>query len=84
MGYWNKIRQDFPDTFERMAALEAEIGATCLRDNGQPLPLRELDPDRGDHLAEPSFECSLLCSLTLDEIDHPHQFAGLVADVVAQ
>ena len=26
MGYWNKIRRDFPERFEEMAALEKEIG----------------------------------------------------------
>ncbi len=26
MGYWNKIRVDFPEVFERMAALQRELG----------------------------------------------------------
>ena len=30
IGYWNKIRVDFPDDFNRMAALERRIGYTCL------------------------------------------------------
>jgi hypothetical protein len=63
MGYWNKIRRDFPETFERMAALEREIGASVLRSNGQQLFLDELDPTRGNHADEPSFECSLLCTI---------------------
>jgi hypothetical protein len=63
MGYWNKIRRDFPETFERMAALEREIGASVLRSNGQQLFLDELDPTRGNHANEPSFECSLLCTI---------------------
>lgn len=61
MGYWNKIRVDFPDVFARMSELESEIGATVLRDNGRPLPLSELHPDRGRYAAE-SIECSLLCA----------------------
>jgi len=63
MGYWNKIRRDFPDTFQRMATLERDIGASVLRSNGQSLFLDELDPQRGNHADEPSFECSLLCTI---------------------
>lgn len=68
IGYWNKIRRDFPETFERMARLEREIGASCLREDarrgaGGPLWLDELDPERGNHDEEPSIECSLLCVL---------------------
>lgn len=70
IGYWNKIRRDFPETFARMAKLEREIGATVLRNRnrfgGEPvymgrLYLDELDPERGNHADEPSFECSVLC-----------------------
>jgi len=32
MGYWNKIRQDFPEDFIRMAKVERELGATILKD----------------------------------------------------
>lgn len=31
MGYWNKIRKDFPDVFEARARLEREIGHSCLK-----------------------------------------------------
>ena len=63
MGYWNKIRRDFPDVFNRMALLERSIGASCIHDQF----LDELDPDRGSHSDEPSFECSLLCQLAEDD-----------------
>ena len=43
MGYWNKIRIDFPEVFERMARLEREVGHSCI--NG--IFLDELEPDRG-------------------------------------
>jgi hypothetical protein len=56
-GYWNKIRRDFPETFERMAALEEEIGASCI--NGSPL--RTLDPDAGTHKDLELPECGLFC-----------------------
>lgn len=59
MGYWNKIRRDFPDVFERMALLEREVGASCI--NG--VFLDELNPKRGNHNDEADFECSLMCAL---------------------
>lgn len=43
MGYWNKIRKDFPDVFERRAKLEREIGHSCIKG----VFLDELDPNRG-------------------------------------
>lgn len=69
MGYWNKIRRDFPWAFQRMAALEESIGATVLRADGERLPLRQLDPERGDHADEPDFECSLMCAIAEDALE---------------
>lgn len=63
LGYWNKIRRDFPDVFARMATLERDIGAACNHDSAGPVYLDELQPERGSHHDEPSFECSLLCVL---------------------
>jgi len=68
LGYWNKIRVDFPDVFDRMARLERDIGATCSRDDDGAVWLDELDPDRGNYKAEPSGDCSLLCAITEEEI----------------
>jgi hypothetical protein len=65
MGYWNKIRRDFPDVFERMAKLQRRLGPGSgfwrERDTGQRITLDDLDPTRGNHDDEPSIECSLLC-----------------------
>ena len=63
LGYWNKIRRDFPDVFAAMAALERELGNSCSRDENGPVWLDELDPSRGNHADEPAFDCSLLCVL---------------------
>lgn len=68
MGYWNKIRRDFPDVFARMAALEETLGATVLRDAAGPVPLHALDANRGNHADEPDFECSLMCAMAESEI----------------
>lgn len=69
MGYWNKIRRDFPVTFDRMAKLERHLDATCLRDVGEPLFLDQLDPTRGNYRDEANIECSLLCVLAEDTIE---------------
>lgn len=68
IGYWNKIRRDFPERFERMAALERQIGHSVLSDKRGPIWLDELDPQRGNHADEPSFECSLVCAAAEIEV----------------
>lgn len=67
IGYWNKIRRDFPDVFDRMAALERQLGHTCTRDDDGPVWLDLLDPERG-RMDEPDFECSLFCHAAEAEV----------------
>ena len=43
MAYWNKIREHFPDHFNKMAKLERDIGRSCIR----KYFLDELPPDAG-------------------------------------
>lgn len=74
-GYWNKIRVDFPEVFERMAQQEEELGATVLRRDGKPLPLRVLEPGTGRYEAE-EIGCSLLCADVLSEEPEPVQEEG--------
>ena len=62
MGYWNRIRVDFPDVFERMARLERELGHTVLRVAGECMYLDELAPDRG-RMSKPLVDsCGMFCS----------------------
>jgi len=61
MGYWNKIRVDFPEVFAEMALLEREIGATCLKDAKGKVWLDELDPNRGNISLEIFPECGIAC-----------------------
>lgn len=63
MGYWNKIRGDFPDVFARMASIERSIGHSVLSDEAGPVWLDELDPERGDYGGEPDMTCSLNCAM---------------------
>lgn len=69
MGYMNKIRRDFPDEFNRLAALEREIGHSCI--NG--VFLDELDPDRGNYEAEESDGCDLFCPTIEQAIGMPER-----------
>lgn len=61
MGYWNKIRVDFPETFQRMARIERELGHAINKDKGGAVYLDELAPGRGRYAEEADVECSLLC-----------------------
>lgn len=65
MGYWNKIRIDFPEIFESRAKLEREIGHSCL--NG--IFLDELEPNRGNIQNEIMPDCSIMCHLAMYETD---------------
>lgn len=60
-GYWNKIRRDFPEVFERMAKLERSIGTKLLKHKGKRIHLDELPLDAGRKQREPSMECGLWC-----------------------
>lgn len=68
MGYWNKIRVDFPEVFARRAGQERELGHSINKDAAGPMFLDDLDPERGDYGSEPSIECSMLCAIAQDEI----------------
>ena len=59
MGYWNKIRIDFPDVFKSRAKLERELGHTCIKG----IYLDELDPNRGRHAGPIVDECGIMCEL---------------------
>lgn len=60
MGYWNKIRVDFPDVFAQRAALERKVGCSCLT-NG--VFLDTLDPSRGRHAGPICEDCGIFCEV---------------------
>lgn len=61
MGYWNKIRKDFPNVFRQRAEMEREVGHSIL--NG--CFLDELPEDKGKMSEEVMEECSILCQLAI-------------------
>lgn len=64
MGYWNKIRKDFPEVFEERAKLEREIGRSCIKG----VFLDELDPNRGRLEDEVMEECGIMCEIAYENI----------------
>lgn len=68
MGYWNKIRKDFPKVFDRMAKIEREVGATCLKDQSGKIFLDELSPNRGEMPEEFIPDCSLIYQIEFQEL----------------
>lgn len=66
MGYWNRIRKDFPEVFENRAQLERLCGHAILKDSkGTPIYLDELEPDRGNMNTEIFPDCGIMCYLAL-------------------
>lgn len=70
MGYWNKIRRDFPAKYEEIAAIQESIGpgAFFLRHRSGPLKdqrfsLRELPVDAGRYQDEPPISCNFNCDI---------------------
>jgi len=66
-GYWNKIRVDFPDVFDRMAKTERRIGAAINKTYKgdkvrKVIYLDELDPNAGRYDDEPDIFCGINCS----------------------
>ncbi len=61
MGYWNKIRIDFPEVFAGRAKLERKLKSRCLKE----CYLDELEPNRGNINEEIMQECSIFCELAI-------------------
>ena len=64
MGYWNKIKVDFPEHFDRMAKLERFKKQTIFKNRY----LDELKPTDGNYPQEPNIECSIFCQIAEQEL----------------
>lgn len=73
-GYWNKIRLDFPNEFNRMAAESRRLGSRMIvagkDENGKNkrIFLDELQPGTGNYQDEPEVQCGIFCELAKKEI----------------
>lgn len=61
MGYWNKIRVDFPEVFAKRAAQERKVGHAINKDKFGPVWLDELDPSRGVFKNDSPGDCGFSC-----------------------
>ena len=71
-GYWNKIRKDFPEEFEKMSQVEQIIGHSILRSNppeNKPIFLKDLDPNDGKYKEEPAITCGFDCELAYQDME---------------
>jgi len=67
-GYWNKIRRDFPEVFERMSAIERELNIAINKSYAgdgkrKRLFLDELPEDFGRDVKPPPIDCGLICEV---------------------
>ena len=68
LGYWNKIKVDFPEQFDRMAKLEKVIGAKILKLKGERIWLEDLPLGSGDYPTEQKIECGIFCELAEQDL----------------
>ena len=66
MGYWNKIRVDFPDRFEKMAKLERRLNFAVCKDRKGMVFLDTLDPKRGNPVKDAPADCGFTCEMKND------------------
>lgn len=66
IGYWNKIRKDFPEVFKLRSKREREIGHSILKDKNGKLFLDELSPNRGRNKEIKITGCNVMCQLNLE------------------
>jgi len=63
MGYWNKIRKDFPLQFKRMSEIEREVGFAINKDKSGQIFLDNLEPHRGRFVEDSPGDCGFTCEM---------------------
>jgi hypothetical protein len=65
-GYWNKIRKDFPEIYNKMAKVERDldvaINKSRIGGTRKRVFLDELPEGTGIYTQEPDIECGVLCN----------------------
>jgi hypothetical protein len=64
MGYANKVREHFPEHFDKMAKLERKIGRSCIKNRF----LDELNPEEGRHEPPILPDCGTFCEIEFADI----------------
>lgn len=68
-GYWNMIRQHFPEQFYRMAELSRRLGVRLIKLNRERMFLDELPLTAGRQKDEVDISCSAFCETTAADLD---------------
>jgi hypothetical protein len=68
LGYWNKIRVDFPDAFDKMAKTERLLGVKILKYKEERIYLDELPKGVGDYPKETSIDCGIFCYMAEQDL----------------
>jgi len=66
-GYWNKIRDDFPQMFDKMAVESRRLGVRIIKIADGRAFLDELVPGTGDYQTEPEIQCGIFCEMAQGE-----------------
>lgn len=64
MGYWNKIRESFPNEYDKMAKLEREVGRSCIKGKF----LDELKTTEGRHEPPILPDCGTFCEIEFADL----------------
>lgn len=71
-GYWNKVREVFPERFNEVVQIQEDIGPGAYtfrnRETGERYGLKQLHPTSGRH-DEPLIECSFFCAMAEEELE---------------
>lgn len=73
-AYWNRIREHFPETFDRMAKVERELNVAINKTYAgdkkrKKLFLDEMPLDFGRDTPEPKIDCGLFCAAAYEEVE---------------
>jgi hypothetical protein len=62
-GYWNRIRRDFPDVFEKRVRQSRDIGVRLTRVRNKRVFLDELPLNYGRGMSDGNIECGPFCEV---------------------
>ena len=73
IGYWNKIRRDFPEAFAKMAVQERKMDVAINKKYVKGKRIRvfldELPPNAGRYESEGDIECGVVCINETDKME---------------
>ena len=65
---WNKIKNDFPDAFNKMAVVSRKMNVKLIRDKSIRIFLDEIVEGVGNYKDEPEIQCGIFCEMAEKEL----------------